>query len=498
MKRRYQRRRAFSVPGPYRDMPKTFGDYPLVSGSTTKKVTRTTGNNKQKPATPQKIGSKPTTQWRPTSTQLKMARDTVVAATATFAAKKFADQVATSPMETDTKGTPIKAPVTEDKKKRRKTTGGGGGAVPLHPGTFYSHTITMGPGPARAISMVSKINGTRKTVIDNTKKTLSIANRNNQHLEFGFNQRLFVQLPMGKPSTVGGMYDLVTNTSDGSAPTTPVRSQGRNYVSVLSKYVKYEIHNSNTFHNMHVKFHVIGVKKQNVSVNEMFAELFNATLGTQTADRLPIYRQLSVNTANDADTASQMNRVLLDPKKGTPFTLPYFKNNFFIAKTIKCKLAPNDTYELNLHTKFRSGIETFALRDRRSDAVANRNTLPLDYFVIAEMRGVECEGIAVSTSSTSPHLGTSPGWAFFEYESGYEFVNSARTEVDVPGSEDDEIIHARYYRVEGDRTLARLFNVNVANIVADAASTTNGDMYIPVVSDKLSTTEFPKAQRKDT
>jgi hypothetical protein len=219
------------------------------------------------------------------------------------------------------------------------------------------------------------------------------------------------------------------------------------------------------------------------------------TADAQITEGLPIYQQISGVFKTQATSSSMMSKTLVSPGASI-FNLSPFKNNFFVAKTVRKVLHPNDTFEFILDNYHRSGLN-LSEADARREKIATTAPVPYDYFVVAELYGVPCEGIHRSSASeTSPRLGTSPGWGFFEFKESITFIRKDTNLSNLSADINAEVpVLIRSFR-KSVKESVRLFNVNVSDITNDSATTTVGSMYIPIVSDQLQTAEYPKAARK--
>jgi hypothetical protein len=385
-----------------------------------------------------------------------------------------------------------KAKTEPAKTTRKKTKKLSSGSMTLHPGNLITRTLTIGKPMIPILRTVSKMNGTYSKIQTDTAKDSSFLTRDDQHLDFGFNQKLVVIMPVGTSNALTNIRNI---TSSGYTLDTTEQGTLKMYASLMRIWRKWVIHNNGTFHKIKLGIHIIGARTPRASHTDL-KNIFNTSdIETQEAGRMPVLSQFSLPVTTGANQGI-MTKVLVHPN-ANPFKADNFKANFVHLKSLYQTLEPNDTFNFNFERLHKGGIDIYDLQNRISDTGSvPAGEISYDHYVVMTLHGTECEAIyRESSTETTPRLGKSPGWAFFEYSEGYTQIIRASTPAGQSPSSTEPECHIRTF-YKNDIVAAPLFNKDSTLVTNDYTIPTIGDYFIPVVSDQLQTSEYPKAQRK--
>lgn len=399
-----------------------------------------------------------------------------------------------SPLTTDVGGIPNMIPAKTENRKSRKPASMG--SRELIAGQTYHTTVTAGKYLSKSMNAIKKIAGTTSRVVRDSERETYWSNdgRDSQHLDHGFNQKRISLMPVYF-SSANYMLTQVIGVNDSTWAESAIGTR-KQYAAVIRHTQRLKLHNTNTFHNVNMKVSIVGLKDTTIQTVQFFNGLFNTTTSAQSDGAVPVIKQFKTVDGRDAGTNTAWSTILVDP--GTNITrCAAFRDVAFVAKVCTRKLGPNDTWIFTLNQRFGSGMSISDLVQLEQEA--NAQLKPVKYFIMVEQWGPQCEGIEVTGTSpieSTPRIGRAPAWTYFEIRDEIEYINAIRS-VDTDGGDPtyggNVYIREFSSTVGDDATTEKLANIDSANIISDTSAPAVGEMWIPVVSDALRTTEFPKA-----
>jgi hypothetical protein len=185
------------------------------------------------------------------------------------------------------------------------------------------------------------------------------------------------------------------------------------YGLAQQEYSNIKIRNSNTYHKIKFKVHIVKITDDDVTSEMLFTKVVNKIVNNQEVGMIPKVYQITDRPKSNA----YINSVLT--YKGCSVNMSAnFKTQAKIVKTFSKVLGPGDTLDFRMIHHLGPGIRldiarVFMLTTRKGYQ-------PSGYFPIIEAEGTPCEGQELETGSI--YQGSCPGWYNFEYTTGIKAV----------------------------------------------------------------------------
>jgi hypothetical protein len=278
------------------------------------------------------------------------------------------------------------------------------------------YTLRFDVGRKSTFSLISCERQNGSAIVKLTDSTIDSSgteSRSYLSKKIGFNQKCFDFLSTNFYVTVKD-YDALYNAGEWKIPEHSVKVP---YGLVMQEYNKLKIRNSNTYHPIEIKVHLIKILDDDISMYELSKKVFNKSASIQDSGTIPVSYQI-----NDTE-----------PRIKNPFmysTTCYnsaslnlssnFKTQAKVCKTFKKILNPGDTYVFNLIHSCGSGVRIDVLNTYLRGA--SKGDQPASYGIIVEVIGTECEGVRIPDKSV--FLGSSPAYYNYEFSKAVKVVKN--------------------------------------------------------------------------
>ena len=280
-----------------------------------------------------------------------------------------------------------------------------------------------------SVRQAANLYGTNNVQISNSlSEVTKPEDRKMLSRSFGFNQKSIDFLNSPFFITVKDYLNLY-NLMDWKTP-----QYGRHvaYGLAQEEFSNFRLRNSNTYHKIKVKVHVVKIIDDDVTSLMLFEKTFNKTSAGQEMGMVPIVYQI-----NDRPAGNVYVKSILTYKGCSVNMAPNFKTQARVVKTFSKTLSPGDTFDFRMTHHLGPGIR---LDVARTFMMTSRKGLqPSGYFPIIEVEGTPCEGQDLKTGSI--YQGTCPGWYNYEYTMGIKAAkhNSMVSNNLLSQSYDDEL-----------------------------------------------------------
>ena len=238
---------------------------------------------------------------------------------------------------------------------------------------------------------------------------------------FGFNMKSFDFLNEAFYGTVAD-YEKLYNISKWELPEF---SRQVPYGLVKLEYLNLKLRNSNSYHRMIVKIHVVKLLDDDRTLHSLYRATFSkfntkSKKFDQNPGAIPKVYQISTENSDDVMKNKFMNSTNCYHGTGLSMSAS-FKTQAKIVKSFKKILNPGDTFDFRMTQHCGPG-----LRFDISQVYLNNVGLglqPSGYGLIVETEGTPCE--AVRAVDKCVFQGTSPGWYNYEFTKGVTLVRNS-------------------------------------------------------------------------
>ena len=189
----------------------------------------------------------------------------------------------------------------------------------------------------------------------------------------------------------------------------PIYGRKVAYGLAQEEFSNIRIRNSNTYHRMKIKIHLVKITDDDVTSEMLFEKIFNKSASKQEVGMIPQVYQIS-----DRPKPNKYINSVLTYKGCSVNMSPNFQTQARVVKTFSRTLNPGDTLDFRMTNYLGPGIR---LDIARVFMLTSRKGLqPSGYFPIIEAEGTPCEGQDLRDGSI--YQGSSPGWYNYEYTTG--------------------------------------------------------------------------------
>lgn len=373
--------------------------------------------------------------------------------------------------------------------------------------------LTTGKPTSRVLKQLSKLNGTYRRVLYDTKIprvdiTGNTSTRDSLTHSCGFNSRNYwVMPPLSYPTMddVHAFTNIPIAFNDLQNPGVDARI----YASVLEATSQIHIYNQNAYHPMKIKFHMVKPASKNefrtnpqFFRDEIVPEILPAAIDSPTLipSGIPavFLHSGAVLEGLETDSTGQIHWDMSNKSSGL-MSSAKFRENFHVVETSTCKMEAGEHLQINHKHYFGGGVDLSALlTESVTTGQAGDGLNPLSYFYIIESCGYPCEAIHNRFGlGTQQYLGTNPCFYACEYRKMIKYVLSdtrsiALASSSLQGDPNSSAIHTRTFtrepysfaNVEGSGTgdFNREFFALPADI-EDSLPPAVGKTAVPVMSD---------------
>jgi hypothetical protein len=278
------------------------------------------------------------------------------------------------------------------------------------------YTLRLNVGRKSTFSLLSAERQNGSAIVklsDSIIGSVGTESRSYLSKKVGFNQKSFDFLSTNFYLTVND-YESLYNASSWKIPEHSVKVP---YGLVMQEYNKLKIRNSNTYHPIEVKIHLIKILDDDLSMFELFRKVFNRDPKTQDSGTIPASYQISEPQPR---AKNSFMYTTICYSSATLNLSSAFKTQAKVCKTFKKTLNPGDTYVFNLIHSCGSGVRIDVLNTYLNGSA--KGDQPTGYGIIVEVIGTECEGIRITDKSV--FLGTSPAYYNYEFSKAVKVVKN--------------------------------------------------------------------------
>lgn len=381
--------------------------------------------------------------------------------------------------------------------------------------TIHKTYVETGRPTTNSVWSVAKQNGIIRQVMHDSKIAQSgdeyAFSRNQLDHSSGFNSRNFV---VPGPAAYANLTDLFLqlnlNTGDRSST---IKDQ-EIYAQMMDSTCEFQFHNQSAYHDMTLKVHLVKQKSKepiNTPPVRIAADTVSTNIdqASQEVQAVPAFYQHSspsVSLGNSPETeASTMMDVDMS-LKGSGFNMSSdFRTNFKIVKTVSKKLGAGDIWNFRHTHYYGSGFDLKPIFNAFYEGVGSRpgeKYAPLNYFYIFEACGRDCEGVLHESEGVyETYIGKSPSYYTFECRKAMRFASIERA-ASIIGSGGASVANAIALKIFTSdpmrlTTAEQEFYKLPENITNSLAAVPVGNMYIPVMSDSVLSTELAKSRAQD-
>ena len=204
------------------------------------------------------------------------------------------------------------------------------------------------------------------------------------------------------------------------------------YGLAQQEYSNIRIRNSNSYHKIKFKVHVVKILDDDVTSQMLFDKTFNKSPSSQDLGTIPKVYQITEKPKVDNYVNS-----MLTYRGCSPAMSANFKTQAKIVKTFSKTLSPGDTLDFRMTHHLGPGIRLDVARAYMT--TSRKGLQPSGYFPIIEAEGTPCEGQELETGSI--YQGSCPGWYNYEYTTGIKAVkhNSIVSDTSMFSEDDPEL-----------------------------------------------------------
>lgn len=298
---------------------------------------------------------------------------------------------------------------------------------------------------------------TLKNMIDNRKDLESC---------FGFNQKRIDFLGCIFYPTVKDYNGYYGFSSFNPSPDSKVVPYGL----AISEYSQLSIKNTNFYHGVKVKLHLVKILDDDVSYHELFEKVFSADPKKPLPGAMdPIYQignHLKSNTKSSVITT-------LD----SSFSIcANFRVHAKIVKTFTKQLNPGDVFEFRHTTSCGPGIRIDVGKAFISTAAGGNQ--PSSYMYVVESFGLPCEGVRIKDKAK--FQGTCPGDLIYESKKAISLVTnriySAAEDYELKSNSLKNMCSIKYHSRRVSDTQA--YNVSFEKIGVDSDNQKDKELYV--------------------
>lgn len=298
-----------------------------------------------------------------------------------------------------------------------KSTGQQDDSTKVHVVRFH-----VGMKSTSSVVQAEKQNGSVNIQLNNSiADSIDSASRGFLSRAFGFNMKSFDFLNESFYGVVLD-YEKLYNISKWELPE---HSRQVPYGLVKSEYLNLKIRNSNSYHRMNVKIHVVKMLDDDRTLHSLYKSVFSI-FNTKTSKfdqkpgAIPIVYQISNENPDEILQNKFMNSTTCHLGTGMSMSAA-FKTQAKIVKTFKKTLNPGDTFDFRMTQHCGPGLR-FDISQVYLNNVG-KGLQPSGYALIIETEGTACE--AVRTIDNCVFQGTSPGWYNYEFTKGVTLVRNS-------------------------------------------------------------------------
>jgi hypothetical protein len=273
----------------------------------------------------------------------------------------------------------------------------------------YIVRIKMGVPPTRTVRQAANQHGSSIVEISNSIKTsLNSSIRKELFNAFGFNQKSYDFLGSNfhiQVKDYDPFYKFSRYEDDINSVTIP-------YGLSLEEFINIKLRNSNTYHDMKIKIHVVKILDDDVSLSILFNFIINDKKGQQDSGSIP-----SVYQVSDKIKGNLMNRVLCVPGASLSYS-SLFKTHAKVVKTVSKRLSPGDILDFRFTNMCGPGVRLDVGKTYMTKG--SKGEQPSSFAFIVEAGGLDCEAIRIMDKSR--FIGTAPGWYNYEFKKSLRLV----------------------------------------------------------------------------
>lgn len=288
----------------------------------------------------------------------------------------------------------------------------------------------------KTVKLLAKTNGTSKEWIYDSKAPsgadgIRDVYRNQQSINHGFNSRCFHVFSLNSVVNANDLSAALgqSSISDNDA----INADTRVYATFTKTMEQFQFYNQSADFPTKMTMHVLTFNGEQPSAGApaltFGGKVFNAASGTQTNGAIPIVYQHSISplieqNVNFLDAVTSCDVSLAGSGL---FSSPFFRERYELVKSFTKTVGPGDTWQFNHTHHMGAGIDCSQLLMKLKNDGSSATSFyePVSYFFILECSGFACEAVTKSnevSGQLNTYLGKSPGYTFYEFRKGYEFV----------------------------------------------------------------------------
>lgn len=272
--------------------------------------------------------------------------------------------------------------------------------------------FNVGRKSTSSVLTAESVHGLTKLQLSNSlSECQDINTRKMLTRSFGFNQKSIDFLASRFYCAVSD-YNSIYNIGNYRQPAYGGRVP---YGFVKEEYSNVRIRNSNTYHRLKFKIHVIKILDDDVTLGSLYAKTTNRSAASQDTGALPKIYQISnrAGVNENAYVASVLCHYGVSLKRSSNFL-----SQANIVKTFTKMLNPGDTFDFRMTHHMGPGIRLDIAQTYMK--AGGKGDQPSGYGLIVEAEGTMCQGMRLKDKAI--FQGNCPGWYNYEFTKGISLV----------------------------------------------------------------------------